>query len=238
MSTPADAEQLRWFDRPGLRNAVGRFLIAPYLRVVRSTSRVVTDPPDFWEQVLEHWPVIGISWHGQSNLAYMVIPERERVALLISMHPDGMMMGAMARSLGYPTIEGSGASTRQETGTGGLAAFRRMLKALKAGRSIFATADIPPERGRKVSTGMLTVARKSGRPIFAIATASSRRVVLDSVWDKMQLNFPFSTVSYAMEGPFYVTDDISDEIFAGELSASLDRVLAKAFALADGKSIS
>ena len=185
--------------------------------------------------MLDHWPVIGISWHGQSNLAYIVIPEKQRVALLISMHPDGMMMGAMARSLGYPTIEGSGASTRQGTGTGGLAAFRGMLKTLRGGTSIFATADIPPEPGRKVSAGMLAVARQSGRPIFAIATASSRRKVLERVWDKMQLNFPFSTVSYAMEGPFYLTEETSDEVFAAELSASLDRVLAKAFALADGK---
>ena len=46
------------------------------------------------------WPAIAVSWHGQSNLAYVVMPEPERVALLISMHPDGMMMGAMARSLG------------------------------------------------------------------------------------------------------------------------------------------
>ena len=69
------------------------------------------------------------------------------MALLISMHPDGQMMGAMARSLGYQTVDGSGASDAAAHGTGGLAAFRNMLKTLKSGTTLFATADIPPEPG-------------------------------------------------------------------------------------------
>ena len=170
-----------WIDRPGVRNALGTGLIGPYLRLLKATSRVVADPPDFWQIIEAHAPVIGVSWHGQSNLAYVVMPEAERIALLISAHPDGQMMGAMARSLGFPTIEGSGASERQAHGTGGLGAFRNMLKALKTGTSIFATADIPPERGRNVSLGMIALARRSGRPIFAIATCSSRRKVLELI---------------------------------------------------------
>jgi lysophospholipid acyltransferase (LPLAT)-like uncharacterized protein len=158
------------------------------------------------------------------------------VALLISKHPDGMMMGAMAKSLGYQTIDGSGASTRQSHGTGGLSAFRNMLKVLKDGTTLFATADIPPEPGRNVSLGMIALARRTGRPVYAIATATSRRKILDRVWDKMQINYPFSTIAFACEGPVYMTDAaVSDETYAAELAKSLDRVLAKAFDMADGK---
>lgn len=228
----------KWIDRPAVRRFIGTVLIGNYLRVLRATSRVVTDPPDFWERMQPHWPVIGISWHGQSNLAYVVIPEPRRVALLISMHPDGQMMGEMARTLGYQVIDGSGASERQAIGTGGLAAFRGMLRALRDGLTMFATADIPPEPGRQVSPGMIALARRSGRPIFAIATASSRRKVLERVWDRMQLNFPFSTIAYASEGPFYMTDPaISDADYAASLAQSLDRVLARAFDLADGRAV-
>ncbi|MBI4920783.1 MAG: DUF374 domain-containing protein [Devosia nanyangense] len=234
MAEPAAAPR-RFIDRPAVRSALGMGLIGPYLRLLKLTSRVVADPPDFWQRISANWPVIGVSWHGQSNLAYVVMPQRQQLALLVSLHPDGQMMGAMARSLGYQTIEGSGASTRQGSGTGGLAAFRNMLKALKAGTSIFATADIPPEPGRRVSPGMIAVARRSGRPVFAIATCSSRRKVLDRVWDKMQLNFPFSIIGFACEGPFYMTDPaVSDETYAADLAKSLDRVLARAFELADG----
>jgi lysophospholipid acyltransferase (LPLAT)-like uncharacterized protein len=226
----------RWIDRPGVRLFLGRVLIGNYLRFLRLTSRVVADPPDFWESAHKDWPAIAVSWHGQSNLAYVVMPDPKQVALLVSMHPDGQMMAAMARSLGYQTVDGSGASERQKHGTGGLAAFRNMLKALKGGVTLFATADIPPEPGRNVSLGMIALARKSGRPVYAIATASSRRKVLDRVWDKMQLNYPFSTIGFACEGPFYMTDaTVSDAEYAAQLAKSLDRVLAKAFDLADGK---
>jgi lysophospholipid acyltransferase (LPLAT)-like uncharacterized protein len=231
--TPAPT---RWIDRPAVRRFIGRVLIGSYVRFVRATSRVVADPPDFWEAVQkDHWPAIAVSWHGQSNLAYVVMPDPSQVALLISTHPDGMMMGEMARSLGYQIVDGSGASQRQSAGTGGLTAFRNMLKVLKSGTTLFATADIPPERGRNVSLGMIALARRTGRPIYAIATATSRRKILERVWDKMQLNFPFSTIAFACEGPTYMTDpDVTDAAYADDLAERLDRVLAKAFAIADG----
>ena len=147
-----------------------------------------------------------------------------------------MMMGEMARTLGYQIVEGSGASERQSTGTGGLAAFRGMMKVLKSGTTLFATADIPPEPGRNVSLGMIALARRTGRPMYAIATATSRRKILERVWDKMQLNFPFSTIAFACEGPIYMTDAaVTDDAYAADLAQRLDRVLAKAFDMADGK---
>jgi lysophospholipid acyltransferase (LPLAT)-like uncharacterized protein len=228
---------VRWIDRPRVRRFIGRVLIGGYVKFVRATSRVVADPPDFWEAAQkDHWPAIAVSWHGQSNLAYVVMPDPSQVALLISMHPDGMMMGEMARTLGYQIVEGSGASERQSTGTGGLTAFRNMLKVLKSGTTLFATADIPPEPGRHVSLGMIALARRTGRPIYAIATATSRRKILERVWDKMQLNFPFSTIAFACEGPVYMTDPgVTDEAYAADLAQRLDRVLAKAFDMADGR---
>ena len=237
MSVAAEAEKLKWIDRPGVRRFIGRVLIGGYVRFVRATSRVIADPPDFWESAQkDHWPAIAVSWHGQSNLAYVVMPDPGQVALLVSMHPDGMMMGEMARALGYQIVEGSGASERQSTGTGGLTAFRNMLKVLKSGTTLFATADIPPEPGRNVSLGMIALARRTGRPMYAIATATSRRKILERVWDKMQLNFPFSTIAFACEGPIYMTDrDVTDEAYAADLAQRLDRVLAKAFDMADGK---
>ena len=237
MSAPAEPDTVKWIDRPNVRRFIGQYLIGGYIRFVRATSRVIADPPDFWESAQkDHWPAIAVSWHGQSNLAYVVMPDPGQVALLISMHPDGMMMGAMAKSLGYQVVEGSGASERQTHGTGGLTAFRNMLKVLKSGSTLFATADIPPEPGRNVSPGMIALARRTGRPIYAIATATSRRKILERVWDKMQINFPFSTIAFACEGPFYMTDAaVTDETYAADLAKSLDRVLAKAFAMADGK---
>lgn len=221
-------------DHPIVRWFTGAVLIGGYLRLIRATSRLVFDPPDVWQRVTADWPVIAMSWHGQSNLAYACIPETRNLALLISNHPDGRMAAAMARSFGYQTIDGSGASDRQGHGTGGLAAFRNMLRALKNGTTLFATADIPPVPGRNVSLGMVALARRSGRPVWAIATASSRRRILERVWDRMQVNYPFSTIAFVAEGPLLLTDEtVSDEEYAAKLKAMLDRALERAFAIAD-----
>jgi lysophospholipid acyltransferase (LPLAT)-like uncharacterized protein len=229
---PVEKPALR--DHPFVRWLTGAVLIGGYLRLIKATSKVVFDPPDCWEQAKADWPVIAVSWHGQSNLAYACIPETKNLALLISNHPDGRMAAAMAKSFGYQTIDGSGASERQGQGTGGLTAFRNMLKALRSGVTLFATADIPPIPGRNVSPGMIALARRSGRPVWAIATASSRRKVLERVWDKMQINYPFSTIAFAAEGPLSVTDKgVSDEAYAAQLKTMLDRALERAFKIAD-----
>ena len=237
MSTaPATPEARGLKDHPFTRWLVGAVLIGGYLRLIRMTSRVVYDPPDCWQRAQADWPVIAVSWHGQSNLAYACIPDTSNLALLISNHPDGQMAAAMARSFGYRTIEAAGTSDARAQASGGLAAFRGMLKALRDGTTLFATADIPPIPGRTVSLGMIALARRSGRPVFAIATASSRRRILTRVWDRMQMNYPFSTIAFVAEGPIWMTDKaVSDEAYAAELKAALDRVLERAFAIADGK---
>jgi lysophospholipid acyltransferase (LPLAT)-like uncharacterized protein len=232
---PAEAAApVAFKDRPLVRWLLGAVLIGGYLRLIRMTSTIVNDPPDTWERTEAAAPMIAASWHGQSNLAYFCTPHRDRVALLISNHPDGRMAAALGRSFGFKTIDGSGASERQGRGTGGLSAFRNMMKALKEGTSLFLTADIPPQPGRNVAPGLIALARRSGRPVWAVATASSRRRILDRVWDKMQINYPFSRIVFASVGPLVMDDPaVSDEDYADQLKVLLDTALQRALAIAD-----
>jgi lysophospholipid acyltransferase (LPLAT)-like uncharacterized protein len=219
---------LRWF--------VGGVLLANYLRLIALTSRHVVVPADAWDWLKDLRPAIVVSWHGQSNLAYVYARYREESSILTSTHLDGRIAMALARAFGYRTIDGSGMSDRQKHGTGGLSAFRNMLKAIRTGSSLFLTADVPPVPGRQVSLGVIAVARKSGRPLVAMASSSSRRVILERVWDKMQFNLPFSRTSLAWEEPLWVTDPaISDEAYADMLRVRLDRALERANAAADGR---
>jgi lysophospholipid acyltransferase (LPLAT)-like uncharacterized protein len=228
------------FDTPGFRRFLGAWVLGSYLGFIRLTSRQVLDPPDHWQRVEANWPVIALSWHGQSNITYAFPPPRQsRWSLLISNHPDGQIAFGLAGRFGYSRISGSGMSDRQKHGAGGVAAYRAMLRALKSNQSLFMTADVPPVPGRTVSPGIIKLARSTGRPIYAMAGASSRRRILERVWDKMQLNFPFSRVGYAWEEPVWVTDPAkSDEEYAAEIAAKLDSALARAFALSDGKATS
>lgn len=235
MTSAEGSERVPFKDRPLVRWFMGAVLIGGYIRLIKLTSRTVYDPADCWSRAEADAPFIAASWHGQSNLAYACTPHPGRVALLISNHPDGRMAAALGRSFGFQTVDGSGASDRQAHGTGGLSAFRNMLKALKAGTSLFLTADIPPVPGREVAPGVIALARRSGRPVWAMATASSRRRIL-KVWDRMQMNYPFSTIAFAAEGPLVMTDPaVRDEDYAMQLKVLLDRALERAFAIADEK---
>jgi lysophospholipid acyltransferase (LPLAT)-like uncharacterized protein len=217
-----------WF-----RRALGAGLLGPYLRFVQATSTLVYDPPDFWSTVEVNWPVIISSWHGQSNLGYAAFPHPSRFAIMASTHPDGQIAAGLAGSFGFKVIAGSGASERQRHGTGAVGAFRQTLRSLADGFSTIATGDVPPIPGRQLSPGLIAMAARSGRPIFTIAIASSRRRVLHGVWDKMLFPLPFSRIGFAAEGPFYVSGDLDAD--GAALKASLDRVLARAFEIADAK---
>ena len=226
MSEPEAGPISLWF-----RRALGWAILGPYLRFVHATSRITYDPPDYWQRVDASWPVILTSWHGQSNLAYAAAPWPKRIAIMASTHPDGQIAAGVMQSFGYTVIAGSGASDKQRHGTGGVGAYRQTLRLLKDNFTTMATGDVPPIAGRNLSPGLLAIARRAGRPIFTLAVVSSRRRVLDRVWDKMLFPLPFSHIAFVGEGPFYCDDEAS----ADEVKASLDRVLARAFELADAK---
>ena len=218
-----------------LRLLRGGVLLANYLRFIRLTSRFTLVPPDQRARGDANWPVIVVSWHGQSNLGYVYGWRQRECAILASTHPDGRIAAALARAFGFLTIDGSGMSERQTHGTGGAGAFRAMLKAIRAGRTLFLTADVPPVPGRNISPGVIAIARRSGRPVYAMATASSRRRILERVWDKMQFNLPFSRTSWVFEEALWMTDpSISDAAYTEMLRERLDRALARAIAVADG----
>ena len=52
------------------------------------------------------------------------------------------------------------------------------------------TADVP-KVARIAGLGVVKLAQHSGRPIYAVAMASSRRIELDN-WDRSAINLPFS----------------------------------------------
>lgn len=220
------------------RHFIGWHILGGYLRLTSATSKFVYDPPDAEQKCADLMPAIYVCWHGQGMLGMKLVPEAKQLTILTSRHPDGQLVAAAAKSFGCSNIDGSGANPKQDEGTGGMAAMREMLRAMKNGQSIGITADIPPVPGRQVSDGVALLARFSGRPIIPYAVSSSRRSVLEKVWDKMQINHPFSTISAVVDEPLYVPRSAKDLTpYSNELAKRLDNVLDRAFLLADGKDL-
>lgn len=214
-------------DQPWLRKFLGAQVIGGYMRLVFSTSKVEYVPPDHLERCRALEPAIYIAWHANLLATPLMAPDLTRLVNLTSPHPDGQMAGALSEAYGITTISAAGASHRQGA-SGAIAGFRGLLRALKAGKSVFLAAEVPPEPGRHIAPGIVPLARRAGCPIIPVAAASTRRSILEGIWDKNQLHYPFSRFVVVAAPEFRPTDDISDEDAAARLKRDLDTAYAEA----------
>jgi lysophospholipid acyltransferase (LPLAT)-like uncharacterized protein len=206
-----------------------------YLRFAWATSRPVVEPADIYDTV--DLPVILTVWHGQHFLLPFLNrgKVRHRAKVLISRHRDGEINARIAARLGVTAIRGSGAHNGEFNRKGGAAAFAEMLTALGEGYNIAITADVP-KVARVAGMGVVKLAQYSGRPIYPIAVASSRRIVLDN-WDRSAVNLPFSRMGLVAGQPIYVpreADDATLEAARQQVEHELNRVTGRAYEIADG----
>jgi len=211
-------------------------LAAEYLRFVFKTTRITIDPPDGYARIDAHLPVILAMWHGQHFMGPFMRRPGDRGKVLISRHRDAEINAIAAERLGIETIRGSGDNGSEFLRKGGLGAFRQMLDLLHAGESVALTADVP-KIARRAGRGIVMLARESGRPIFPIALATSRRYVLHN-WDRTTINLPFSRGAAVCGEPVWVPTDATEETleqYRRQVEDNLNAATARAYALADRK---
>ena len=205
-----------------------------YLRLVWYSSRVAFEPTDIYDTA--HTPVIVAMWHGQHFLMPFVKKNdgSHRAKVLISRHRDGEINARAAEKFGIQAIRGSGDHGGEFYRKGGAAAFSKMLDALAQGYNVAMTADIP-KIARVAGLGAIKLAQRSGRPIYAVAVASSRRIELDN-WDHTAVNLPFSRIGVAASEPIYVPSDADSatlESARQHIESELNRLTARAYMMAD-----
>ena len=219
---------------PAFQRAVGT-AAAWYLKLVWHSSGKTYEPATIYETV--KFPAIIAMWHGQHFMAPFIkrADASHRAKVLISRHRDGEINAIAAERLGIGTIRGSGAHNGEFHRKGGAAAFGEMLDALKDGYNVALTADVP-KVARVCGLGVIKLAQHSGKPIYPVAIASSRRKELDN-WDRSAINLPFGHVALVASEAIYVPADADaaaleaaarvDERIAGYLDgATVRRVVA------------
>jgi len=218
---------------PTFQEAVGA-VAASYLRLVWHTNRVTLEPATIYDTVQQ--PAIIAMWHGQHFMApFIKRPERgHRAKVLISRHRDGEINARAAERLGIGTIRGSGAHTGDFHRKGGAVAFNEMLHALKDGWNVALTADVP-KIARVAGLGVIKLAQHSGRPIYPVAIATSRRVEFDN-WDKSAFNLPFGRLAMVAGEAIYVPRDADEatlEVKRREVESQLNLATTRAYEIVD-----
>ncbi len=222
---------------PTLRKLAG-YGVYLYLRLVRGTCRVTVAPDGRPHDILHLTPAICAMWHGQHFLAPYLRPAGLPTDVMISRSADGEINAVAARAFGLGLIRASGARRPSDiVRKGGTKGFRQALNALANGRSVALTADIPKGPARVAGTGIVLLAQISGRPIVAMAVATSRRKTMNS-WDRASLNLPFGRMAMVYGDPIHVPAELDKdgiEDWRQTVQESLNDVTRRAYAIVDGE---
>jgi len=183
--------------------------MAAYLRLVWRTQRVVMEPVDLYARAEVQLPMILTFWHGQHFLTPFLVKPHHKARVMISRSKDADVNAIAAEALGIGTVRGSGAQGRSFTQKGGFNATVEMIRHLSEGTNVAMTADVP-KISRVAGLGVVTIAKHSGRPIYPVAIATSRRVLARS-WDRAAIHLPFGRAAVVAGDGVRVPPDANPE---------------------------
>jgi lysophospholipid acyltransferase (LPLAT)-like uncharacterized protein len=218
-----------------VRQSIGR-TVGAYLKFAWKTQRHIIEPHDFYDWIDGETPIILTFWHGQHFLTPFLPKPHHRGTVMISRSFDADINAIAVESLGFGTIRGSGSHIGRFHEKGGVSATRKMIEALAGGCNVAMTADVP-KVSRRAGLGVVSIAKHSGRPIFPVAIATSRRIVMKKSWDQSSLNLPFGRAATVLAEPVRVpasADDAALEAARAEVEHKLNQATARAEALAGG----
>ena len=152
-----------------------------------------------------------------------------RTVALTSHHRDGSFVTSVLKAIGVPAVRGS-------TGHRGGNALREILTTAQD-RDIVMTPDGPRGPRRKMSTGTIFLASRSGRAIVPTAFACESSWTIPGSWTSLVIPKPFSKVFLLAGDPIEVPADVSrDNLtqYAAQIQGQMDHLNAQAQRLASG----
>lgn len=151
---------------------------------------------------------IFVFWHG-TMFPLLYVYRNKKIAVLVSRHRDGQIVGKILKWYGYNPVYGS--STR-----GGFSASRQIVELLKNGHRIAITPDGPRGPRYVFKEGPIRLSKITEVPLYLLGIKFSKPVELNS-WDKFRLPLPFSRCEITIEGP-YNGDNVKPEELAYRLN--------------------
>jgi len=181
--------------------AIANRLAALLLRALGRTWRVVYQGPDPFEA--GEGPHLGAFWHRNALIAAYLFRDRG-FSVPVSQSRDGDLITGLLLALGY-TMPPRGSSTR-----GGAAALRGIVRMVEEGTTISIQTDGPLGPARISKHGMVSLARRTRRPVTPLALSASPCIQFDS-WDATLLPWPFAKIHCHFAPPIEVPPEATPE---------------------------
>ncbi|MFO0800713.1 MAG: lysophospholipid acyltransferase family protein [Gemmataceae bacterium] len=150
------------------------------------------------------------------------------LAVLVSQHRDGQLLGSLIASLGMGMVCGS-------TTRGGVAAVRQLVSADAPFRHLAVTPDGPRGPRRVVQQGLVYVASRTGMRVVPVGVGYRRPWRLGS-WDRFAVPRPFTAARCVTGDPIAVPPGLRAdqlELYRLRIQAEMDRLNAAAEAWAE-----
>jgi 3-deoxy-D-manno-octulosonic-acid transferase len=219
--------------KPRLVESVIGSMLARYIKFVHRTCWQTEAMTETLERHYQHHPCIVAMWHGQFMLLPLIKPPFIPVDIMLARHRDAEILAEALRHFDMQLIRGAGAGGRGRD-RGGAHAYMAAVQALRDGRTVGMTADVPGGKARYAGPGIVMVARQSGRPILPVAIATSRYLAFNT-WSRMTVNLPFTGLGFAIGPMVRVPREATPaelETCRQQVQASLNEATAAAFARA------
>jgi lysophospholipid acyltransferase (LPLAT)-like uncharacterized protein len=160
-------------------------LISAYMHFVFATSRVcvITSLP----ARLTSGPIVLASWHQQVlMLPVMTRPNPFNLLALIAASRAGTLIRIIATWFGIGAVE-------RPRGEGGIEGARTLIRAARAGNSLYITPDGSRGPARIAKGGATEIARLTRLPLIPCAAWPMRGKTLNT-WDSFRFPYPFGTI--------------------------------------------
>lgn len=171
--------------------------------------------------------IIYCIWH-ENLLLPTVYFGRPDIAVLISQHRDGQLLGSLIQSLGMGMVTGS-------TTRGGVEAVRKLVDENAPFRHLAVTPDGPRGPRRVVQQGLVYVASRTGMKVACVGVGYRRPWRLKS-WDRFAVPKPFTHARCLTADPIAVPAGLKAaqlEPWRVAIQAEMDRLNAAAEAWAE-----
>lgn len=175
----------------------GGALVARGIRALAVTWRYSVDGEEHLRAVRETGRgVVFCFWHGRM-LELAPLHADDRVGVLVSTHPDGIMAERIVAPLGYVPIRGS---ERRRP----VAGLRGMVRHAEEGRDLALTPDA--HSAGTVLPGAIGLARLTGHVLVPVAAAATPCKQVES-WDRFEIPWPGARVRVRYGEPVMVEPD-------------------------------